>query len=158
MTWTGPRIAMAKRTDNTPQFEAIRNFDTFSKSLRNFHDWLGDAVPGAMDVDFFVERKGQFLVVELKPWTRGVVLSYGQHLALYRLSCAPGFRVYIAGEDGEDVHVALVNDAPKPEFTRSRGRVEAWWRPERFMPVGREGLKHIVKSWWADAGEAGDVQ
>lgn len=134
--------------------EAMRNYEEFSKSLRNFHDWMGESAPGAMDLDFFVERKGQFLVIEMKPWQRGVALNYGQHKALHALSKQPNTRVYLAGEDkGERIHLACFNTAPPP-VVRRNGRTVCWWPPDRFIPTDRAGLRELVSEWWADASEA----
>jgi len=133
----------------------LRNFDEWERSLRNF-DWLGDAVPGGMDLDFMVERKGNFLVIEGKPWwsgSGGVSVPYGQHLALYRLSRQENFRVYLVGEEGDLLHLLHYNDAPKPQVRRRAGKPEAWWPPERFIPTNRDGLRRILRGWWRDASE-----
>lgn len=129
----------------------IRNFEEWSKSLRNFADWLGSAAPGAMDVDFLCERNGQFLVIESKAWQKGLAVPYGQHKALYALSKEPNFRVYLAGEDGDDViHLARYDTSPKPTFMRQRKAM--WWSPEVFIPSTKEQLASLVKAWWNDAG------
>ena len=39
-----------------------------------------------MDVDVLIERRGRFLVLEAKPWTNGVNVGFGQHLALDALA------------------------------------------------------------------------
>lgn len=129
----------------------LRSYEDWHASLRNF-DWLGQHVSGAMDVDVLIECKGHFLVVEGKPWTKGVKMPYGQHKALYQLSKQPKTRVYLVGEGStEGLHVALVNDAPKPRYLRSESAV--LWPPERFVPTSREGFGRLVAAWWSDARE-----
>lgn len=133
--------------------DPLLNFEAFSESIRNFAGWLGDAVPGAMDVDFLCERNGKFLVIEAKPWRSGIVMPYGQHKALYALSKQEGFRVYLAGEDveaGESVvHLARVDLAPKPRFLRQSR--EVLWLPEVFIPSTKTQLQSLVSAWWRDA-------
>lgn len=131
------------------QVDEIRNFAKFQDSLRNFQ-WLNGVAPGAMDVDCLIERKGNFLVFEGKEWQGGVVVPYGQHLALYRLSQQPQFRVYLVGEDDDQLHLMMYNDAPAPVIRR-RGRATAWWPPSRFIPTTKEQLARLVKAWWKDA-------
>lgn len=129
---------------------ALRNYDTWAGSMRNFQ-WLLDSVSGAMDIDCLIERKGNFLVVEAKPWTKGVRMSYGQHRALYQLSLQPNTRVYLVGEDrDETIHVTCYNNSPRPIYIRKSNSV--LWPPERFVPTTKDGLSKIVKAWWKDCG------
>lgn len=132
--------------------EPIRNFDAFAESIRNFAGWLGTAVPGGMDVDFLCERNGKFLVIEAKPWRSGVVMSYGQHKALYALSLEENFRVYLAGEDltGKTpvVHLARVDLSPKPQYLRKSR--EVFWTPDVFIPSTKDQLQSLVSAWWRD--------
>lgn len=128
----------------------LDNFEAFSESIRNFAGWLGDAAPGGMDVDFLCERNGKFLVIEAKPWRTGVVMLYGQHKALYALSKLENFRVYLAGEDGDVVHLARVDLSPKPRYLRASGQV--LWAPDVFIPSTKEQLSSLVSAWWKDAG------
>lgn len=127
----------------------LRNFDAWEKSLKNFAGWLGRAAPGAMDVDFLCEKGGQFLVIEAKPWQRGVSVPYGQHKALYALSLLREFRVYLAGEDDDVIHLARVDLSPKPSYDRRTKT--CWWSPEVFIPSTKEQLASLVESWWKDA-------
>lgn len=130
--------------------DPLRSYEEWRKSVRNF-EWLQDAAPGAMDVDFLLERGGHFLVVEAKPWMKGVSVPYGQHKALLALSRQAETRVYLAGEDGDVLHLACYNTSPAP-FIRKVGRkCDAWWPPDRFIPTTRDGLRSIVKAWWEDA-------
>lgn len=135
----------------TDEDRKLRSHAAWARSMRNF-EWLLDSVSGAMDVDCMIERNGHFLIIEGKPWSGGVRMPYGQHKALYALSKQPNTRVYLVGEDGEDIHVALYNEAPKPVYIRT-GSV-AFWPPERFVPTTKEGLSKMVQAWWRTADEA----
>lgn len=134
---------------------ALTSFEAFSESIRNFAGWIGDAVPGGMDVDFLCERNGRFLIIEAKPWRSGVVMPYGQHKALYALSKQEGFRVYLAGEDvaGDEpvIHLARVDLAPKPKYLRKTS--EVLWLPDVFIPSTKAQLQSLVSAWWRDAGD-----
>lgn len=125
--------------------DPLRSYEDFAKSVRDF-GWLSGVVPGAMDVDVLIERKGQFLVIEGKPWRNGVLLPYGQHKALYALSKLDNFRVYLVGEDKDDVYVALYNGAPAPAYLRQSS--SSLWPAERFVPTNKDGLAKLVKVWW----------
>jgi hypothetical protein len=128
--------------------EALRDYETFQKSLRDFASWLNGVVPGASDVDLLIERKGRFLVCELKPWTNGVNLPYGQHLALTRLAELDVFTVYIIGESPDGLHVMNLNPGMKPITSRRKGKMVVWWEPKRFLPMTRDSLRDVVKNWW----------
>lgn len=130
--------------------DPLRNYETWRQSIRNF-EWLQDAAPGAMDVDFLLERGGQFLIVEAKPWMKGVSVPYGQHKALLALSRLPKARVYLAGEDGERLHLACYNTSPAPIIRKVGRKCDAWWPPDRFIPSDQGGLRVIVRAWWEDA-------
>lgn len=132
----------------------LNNFEAFTESIRNFAGWLGDAAPGGMDVDFLCECNGKFLVIEAKPWRSGVVMQYGQHKALYALSKQDGFRVYLAGEDGDVIHLARVDLSPKPRYLRRSGQV--LWEPDVFIPSTKEQLSSLVSAWWRDAKDKKD--
>ena len=120
--------------------------------MRDFA-WLKDATSGGMDIDLMVERNKNFLFVEGKPWMgNGVTVPWGQHKALYALSCQPATRVYLVGEDkGEQVHVLHYNISPAPIYVRAQKM--AWFPAERFIPTNREELSKMVNAWWRDAGE-----
>lgn len=138
---------------STAAIDPLDNFAAFRESLRNFSGWVGDVVPGAMDIDFLCERNGNFLIIEAKPWRRGIVMSYGQHKALYALSQVPNFRVYLAGEDvdGDEpvVHLARVDLSPKPMYLRKSGQVV--WQPDVFIPTSKAQLQSLVSAWWKDS-------
>ena len=97
--------------------DPLRSYDQWQASIRNF-EWLGDVASGAMDVDVLIERKGNFLVIEGKPWVKGVKMPYGQHKALYALSQQPKTRVYLVGESKNHLHVACYNTSPAPIYLR----------------------------------------
>jgi hypothetical protein len=130
----------------------VRNFSEWKRSLRNFSSWLGDAVPGATDLDFICERNGRFLVLEAKDYHHGVQMPYGQHKALYRLSQQPNTRLYLVGEAKDDVvHLVNYNEARPPMVRRRKGTSMAIWEPDRFIPTTKDGVRLLVQSWWEDA-------
>lgn len=138
--------------------EQMRSFEEFQSSLRNFHSWLSGVVPGATDLDCVIERREQFLVMELKPWTKGIWLNYGQHLALYHLSKMENFDVYLIGEENENLHVLHYNNAAPPDITKRKGKSGAWFTPRRFVPTTIGQLQELVRAWWDDATEQGAVR
>jgi hypothetical protein len=130
----------------------LRSFDSWNKSLRNF-EWLTEACSGAMDIDVFIERKGQFLVIEGKPWQDGVDISYGQHKALYALSKQPNTTVYLVGEAPRDVlYVACFNSSPAPQYVRHKRAM--WWPADRFQRTTKNKFKNYVEAWWKEAEAA----
>lgn len=140
--------------------QAMRNFEEWQRSLRNF-EWLSDVVPGAMDIDVMVERKGHFLIIETKPFMPkvGVYVGYGQHKALYALSKQPNTTVYLIGDDAGTAqrlprrYLLCYNAMPAPAVIRRNGKPHAYWPVEKFIPTNTEGLQQIVREWWDDASE-----
>lgn len=126
--------------------QVMRNYDEWAKSLRNY-EWLAGVVPGAMDIDVLIERKGHFLVLEAKPWSNGVNVGFGQHLALEALSRLDSFDVYLVGE-GKDVLYLLRYDDRPPVRNGTR---PVWFPPKRFMRTTKEGLKVFVQEWYKEA-------
>lgn len=136
---------------------ALTNFDEFQKSLRCFENWLVGCVPGAMDVDVLIERRGRFWIAELKPWKNGVAVSYGAHLSLSSLVSRDGISVYLVGEDTVDGQAVLhVTDYSRanPHIGKYKGRMEAWFGPEHFEDTDVPGLRALVRGWWDDASAA----
>lgn len=126
----------------------MRDFETWSRSLRNY-EWLQSAVPGAMDVDMLIERRGRFLVLETKPWTNGVNVGFGQHLALAALADLDEFDVYLVGEvDGKDRLYVIRYDDRDPV---KQGTRPVWFPPRRFQRTTKEGLRLLVSEWYAEA-------
>lgn len=128
--------------------DPLRNYDEWAASVRNFHGWLGKTVAGGTDIDLFVERNGKFLLLEAKPWTGGVTLPYGQHLAFSRLSDVGGFTIYLIGEAKEAAYIMPYLSDHKPIYTKSR---QSWFPPKCFVRTSRDGLREIVEEWWAEA-------
>lgn len=127
--------------------DELRSFSSWQRSLRNF-DFLTSAVPGGMDIDLMVERAGNFLFIEGKHYNHGIHVNYGQHKALFSLCRQPNTTVYLIGEtDGLKFHLLRYDPEVKPQFVR-KGRVSAYWAPERFIPVSRNGLTDVVVQWW----------
>lgn len=130
----------------------LRSYETWEKSLRNFSSWLGDATPGAMDLDALIERNKQFLIFEGKPWHTdqlGVSVNYGQHLALSALSEVPSFTVYLVGEDGERLWVARYSRGGP-----SRRKFSVWWPKNAFVKMTKAGLQDLARGWWQEAAAA----
>ncbi len=126
----------------------MRDFEKWAQSLRNY-EWLGDVVPGAMDIDVLIERKGRFLVLEAKPWSNGVNVGFGQHLALWALAQLDEFDVYLIGEvEGKDTLYVLRYDDREPIRNRTR---PVWFPPRRFMRMNKDGLRLLVQEWYAEA-------
>jgi hypothetical protein len=105
--------------------------------LRDYK-WLGNALPGKVaptDVDFLLERNGNFLVMEFKP--EGVPLGAGQRIALKAL-VRKGFDVWVVREvDPAWVGVTVLN---------ARGDEDAQRR------MTRTELVREVSEWWEEAG------
>ena len=100
--------------------------------LRDYR-WVVDHLPGRvapMDIDFLLERRGNFLVIEFKP--RGVKPPPGQARSLRTLRSA-GADVWLVQGDGPQV---LVDFGDGEQFEMS---VDA--------------LAVEVQSWYADASQ-----
>jgi hypothetical protein len=134
----------------TQKLEPLRNFEAWQQSVRNFEAWLkGTKAPGAMDVDALIERRGQFLVFEGKPWTNGVSFGYGQHLALQALAKVENFTVYLIGESDDGTRWLMpYSESAKPITSRKNGKLTVWWQPKCFLPVDTDYLKKLVDRWW----------
>lgn len=132
--------------------QPLRSYDEWQRSVRNFEAWLKDSgVPGAMDVDALIERHGRFLVFEGKPWSNGVNIGYGQHLALRSLCAMDEFTVYLLGEKGDGkLWIMPYSEKAEPVITRKGGRMQCWWPPKAFLPIDSEYLKNLAGSWWAE--------
>jgi hypothetical protein len=129
----------------------MRNYDKWAQSLRNY-EWLQGVVPGAMDVDVLIERRGKFLVLEAKPWQSGVSVGFGQHLALRALAEQEAFDVYLVGEvEGKDTLYIVRYDDRDPVMNRTR---PVWFPPRRFQRTTKAGLALLVKGWFEEASAA----
>ena len=134
-------------SDNT---ELLRNYDEWKNSLRNFA-WLGDAVPGATDIDVFVERRGSFLVLETKAWmpNYGIKVPFGQYLALKALADLPQFTVILIGEtDDEDLFYYLDIAEHTPRKYRT---TPVRYGPELFQEIDQAGILENVAHWYSQA-------
>jgi len=131
--------------------DPLRSYDEWSKSLRCFDSWLGDAAPGAMDVDALIERRGKFLFLESKPWQGvGIAMGLGQYLALSALSELEGVSVWLVGETG-GVEWYVLDVKPGAQKIRRSGRTHAWWGVESFDRVTVKQLQERVREWWEEA-------
>lgn len=130
--------------------QKMRSYEQWHASLQNF-EWLSEVVPGAMDVDVFIERRGHFLVIEAKPWQNGVNVGFGQHLALEALSKLDEFDVFLVGEvEGKDSLKVIRYDAGEPI---KKGTRPVWFPPRRFLSTNKAGLAQIVKGWYDEASK-----
>lgn len=129
--------------------DSLRSAAELERSIRNFDIWLGDVVSGGMDVDFLCERNGSFLFVEGKPWQNGIVVNFGQHLTLERLSQQPSTTVLLVGEHRDDFYLFDVGSRA-PNIRRVRGRLAAFYWPKMFTATDVEGLRSYVERWWCD--------
>jgi hypothetical protein len=102
--------------------------------LRDYR-WLGDSLPGRvapMDVDFMLERNGQFLVIENKPG--GAPIPMGQRITLKAL-VRQGMDVWVAWEqeDGKHVEVGVmdkhgnVNFIDRMTVAKLKNKVSEWF-------------------------------
>lgn len=131
--------------------QKLRDFAKWEQSLRNY-EWLSGVVPGAMDVDMLIERKGHFLVLETKPWTNGVNVGFGQHLALNALAKLDEFDVFLVGEvEGKDTLYLVRYDDREPIKKQTR---PVWFPPRRFMRTTKEGLRLLVSEWYQEQSAA----
>ncbi len=129
-----------------PVPDSLRNTAQLERSIRNFETWIGDAVSGGMDIDFCVERRGNFLFIEGKPWQKGVVLNFGQHLTLLNLSKQPSTTVLLVGESTDKLYLAEMGEK-QPIVTR-KGRLTAFYWPKMFRETNVDGLRAYVQKWW----------
>lgn len=130
--------------------QEMRDFDAWSRSIKNF-EWLADAVPGATDLDVFIERRGQFLVLETKNYSvgSGVRVPFGQYLALLALSKLETFTVYLVGEtDDEDVLYVLNLADREPTKIRT---APVWFKSRQFTRTTKEGLAAMCKGWFDES-------
>lgn len=103
-------------------------------------DWLagafGDTIT-PMDLDFLVERRGRFLVIETK--RPEVEVPAGQARALRRLSAIPGFTVVVAwGKSAREI----------TRFEVWRGEATTSYRDD-----GGTRLRAFCETWYAHANE-----
>lgn len=130
--------------------EQVRDWEKFEGTLRDYATWLGQAVPGASDLDFVCERRKQFFVIEAKPMqSAGVYVGFGQHLMLSALAELESFSVYLVGEDQkkEALYVRRYEDrAPVKNRTRP-----VFFEKRTFLRTTREGLQAIVGEWYKEA-------
>jgi hypothetical protein len=126
----------------------LRNRDQFVKSLRSFQ-WLGETGSGATDLDFLMERRGQFLVLEGKHWDdgHGLYIPFGQHIALKQLALIPAFTLYLVGDGmGEDkFYVMRFGKAAPLGLIGTR----CFYPKGLFDEVTADGLRTIVRDWRA---------
>ena len=130
--------------------QIMRDFEAWEKSIRDF-SWLSEAVPGATDIDVFIERRGKFLVLETKRYVpgTGINVPFGQYLALQALSDLPEFDVWLVGEpdDGDSLYVlGLGERTPKKVRTSP-----VWYKARQFAKTDKAGLGIMCKSWFDEA-------
>lgn len=112
--------------------------------IKTFHDFdifkgcFGNSKIMPSDIDFIVERKNNFLMMEFKPEDKAVF--YGQELLLQRLSRVPKFTVVLVFHSrGRTLHEKLDVKAMK-EYPNGE-RIEA----------NNKNLIIFVTEWYAKA-------
>ncbi|MGZ4518817.1 MAG: hypothetical protein ACXVGB_00165 [Mycobacteriaceae bacterium] len=128
----------------------MRSFKEWQASLRNF-EWLSDSVPGATDLDVFIERRGHFLVIETKHYSigSGVRVPFGQYLALKALADLPEFDVWLVGETDDPERLYWL-DLGSREPTKAR-TTPVWFKSKQFTRVDKHALGSMAKGWYQDA-------
>lgn len=130
--------------------ESIRDFDKWSNSLRNF-EWLTDSLPGATDIDVFIERKGNFLILETKEWGKnyGIRIPFGQYLALMALTKIPQFTVILIGEtkDPDEMYWLDLREHDGRKYRTG----PVLYPHTLFESVNRERLQEMVEHWYSSA-------
>lgn len=140
----------------------VRNWQKLAGTLRDFETWLGDAVPGAMDLDCLIERRGRFLIFEGKPIIQGCIyISLGQLIALRALAALTTFDVWLVGERRDEKKtskqafaVAYVRDLPRnlPVAYHDGVRcVVIHLGPPNTEDMSVVRLRNLVKTWWEKA-------
>lgn len=133
----------------------VRNPQVVLEGIRDFQSWMGNAVPGAMDVDCLVERRGHFLVLEGKP-RKGdrIEISKGQHIALSALAKLDPFTVYIVGEPSgraTKFAVADLSELQTPDYTMGKGPFGFYVTKRPWRLLSREELRELARAWWVDS-------
>lgn len=138
----------------TANARTLNDYDRWKRGLRNY-EWLHGVVPGATDVDAFIERRGRFFLIEGKHWNHGVTLPVGQQIALQQLlrvnelTGLETFTVYLIGEEllgDEDADVFHVMRFGRPAPSRT-GAGGAYYPPALFEPAKRDDLRQLVRKW-----------
>jgi len=130
--------------------QEMRSFDAWEKSLKNF-EWLSEAVPGATDIDVFIERKGRFLILETKSYQAGsgIRVPFGQYLALKALAALEPFDVWLVGET-DDPNKLYWLDLGSREPTKVR-TAPVWFKHRQFQRTTKDGLAIMAKEWFSEA-------
>lgn len=90
---------------------------------------------GAMDLDFLLERNGDFLALEFKP--KGVRPGQGQQITFDALS-KKGFQVWVVEGDGPQVKVWYTNEVSEEMSVEDlNAKINLWWEA-RPRPRGGE--------------------
>lgn len=81
---------------------------------------------GPMDVDFLLERNGDFLVLEFKP--KGIRPGQGQQITFDALS-KKGFQVWVVEGDGPQVKVWFTESvAEEMSVEELAEKINTWWK------------------------------
>lgn len=110
--------------------------DAIKLGLRDYR-WLKlPGKVGPMDVDFLLERNGDFLVLEFKP--NGVRPGQGQQITFDALS-KKGFQVWVVEGDGPRVKVWFTDTVAKEMSVEElAAKVNDWWKVRPRNPKGEE--------------------
>lgn len=125
----------------------IRSYEQFTQSLRCFESWLGDAAPGATDIDVLIERRGQFLIFEAKTMgSNGIQVPMGQAIALDALAKLATHTVYLIGE-GPKGGKHIIQWTPG---LGQRSRGPRFIQQDWMRRVTNAQLQELVRDWWGD--------
>lgn len=130
----------------------LRDRDAFERSLRNYEAFLDEAgIPGGCDVDLTIERRGNHVVFEGKPWRGGVTVPVGQYMALRSLSEKDRVSVVVVGETGDDdgtVYIANLAHAKAAGLIANEARGVPFVQAAAFRKTTWSGLAAFIGDWY----------
>jgi len=99
------------------------------------YGWISPKLPGKVgptDIDFMLERNGDFLALEFKP--SGVRPGRGQQITFNAMR-----------DKGFDVWVVETDDATR---MNPAGNCRVWWDDEKYEDMTRETLEDYIIKWY----------
>lgn len=163
------RIKPPVSNEDSPRYNdqaSIRSFERFSESLRCY-DWVAGVVPGLMDLDAVLERRGDVLILEGKH-RRGnkIHVPLGQFLTLKTFSEKPGVEVWLVAE-GEGAKTSRAKGysvadiralGTRGDFQLREGGVRMLGfycsgphaRKRGWSQASLEDLREMLGEWWRE--------